>query len=171
MVRTTLVATQLFKSRIGGISKVKADCLFLICSELLFALYCNFWHIFSRFLILNNKVAWCLEDLWQKSRNERREKEIENDKGKGEEPEPKSNRKRSENNGEKWKATERRDSVKLKYKDCVKWERVEPTNNGWLKSKGYEKWDATERRKSGKQSYSGREKWEGPEPKKNGWLK
>ena len=36
---------QLFKSSIGEI--------FLICLELLFALYCNFWHILRRFLILN----------------------------------------------------------------------------------------------------------------------
>ena len=26
--------------------KLKAECLFLICSELVFSLYCNFWHIF-----------------------------------------------------------------------------------------------------------------------------
>ena len=28
--------------------KLKAECLFLICLELLFSLYCNFWHIFRR---------------------------------------------------------------------------------------------------------------------------
>ena len=27
-------------------NKLKAECLFFICLELLFSLYCNFWHIF-----------------------------------------------------------------------------------------------------------------------------
>ena len=39
--------------------KLKAECLFLICLELLFSLYCNFWHIFRS----SDKVTWCLEDL------------------------------------------------------------------------------------------------------------
>ena len=34
--------------------KLKAECLFLICLELLFSLYCNFWHIFRS----SDKVAW-----------------------------------------------------------------------------------------------------------------
>ena len=59
VVRTTLVATKLFNSTI------------IICLKLLFALYCDFWHIFRRFLILNLirlHVAWATYD---KSRQER----------------------------------------------------------------------------------------------------
>ena len=39
--------------------KLKAECLFLICLELLFSLCCNFWHIFRS----SDKVTWSLEDL------------------------------------------------------------------------------------------------------------
>ena len=50
MVRTTLVATQLFKSSILG-GKRKLSVYFkLICFELLFALFCNFWDIFGQYL-------------------------------------------------------------------------------------------------------------------------
>ena len=53
--------------------KLKAECLFLICLGLLFALNCSFWYV-----LRSTKVARCLDRLCQKNRNERRENE--NDK-------------------------------------------------------------------------------------------
>ena len=35
-----------YSSQASAACKLKAECLFLICLELLFSLYCNFWHIF-----------------------------------------------------------------------------------------------------------------------------
>ena len=48
MVRTALVAIQCsYSSQASEGYKLKAECFFLICLELHFALYyCNFWHIF-----------------------------------------------------------------------------------------------------------------------------
>ena len=53
--------------------KLKAECLFLICLELLFSLYWKFWHIFRS----SDKVTWCLEDLWleQKQKKSKRERQ------------------------------------------------------------------------------------------------
>ena len=50
--------------------KLKAECLFLICLELL---YCNFWHIFRS----SDKVTWCLEDLCIWLEQKRKESEWE----------------------------------------------------------------------------------------------
>ena len=64
--------------------KLKADCLFLIALELLFSrLYCNYWHksyVKKIFNFVSDRVAQCLDGLWQKSRKQRREKKNENDK-------------------------------------------------------------------------------------------
>ena len=56
--------------------KLKAECLFLICLELLFFLYCNVWHIFRT----SDKVTWCLEELWleQKRKESERERQRQN---------------------------------------------------------------------------------------------
>ena len=56
--------------------KLKAECLFLICLELLFSLYCNFWHIFRS----SDKVTWCLKDLCLERKRKERAKENDNDK-------------------------------------------------------------------------------------------
>ena len=49
-----------YSSQASAGCKLKAECLFLICLELLFPLYCNFWHIVRS----SDKVTWCLEDLY-----------------------------------------------------------------------------------------------------------
>ena len=50
-----------------------AECLFLTCLEMLFALYWNFWHILRIFLISNLiKLYDAWTRIWQKSRNERK---------------------------------------------------------------------------------------------------
>ena len=64
-----------YLSQVSEGYKLKAECLFLICLDLLFSLYCNFWHIFRS----SDKVTWCLEDLWPEQ-NERRAKENNNNK-------------------------------------------------------------------------------------------
>ena len=51
--------------------KLKAECLFLFCLELLFSLCCNFWHIFKS----SDKVAWYLKDLWLEQKQKERERE------------------------------------------------------------------------------------------------
>ena len=50
---------KLFKHTLEGYI-LNAEC-FLICLELLFALYFNFWHMFRRFLTLN---LIRLHDAW-----------------------------------------------------------------------------------------------------------
>ena len=56
--------------------KLKAECLFLICLELLSSLYCNFWHIFRS----SDRVTRFLEDLCleQKRTESERERQRQN---------------------------------------------------------------------------------------------
>ena len=54
--------------------KLKAECLFLICFGLLFALNCSFWYV-SRFLILNLlrlQDAWTAYDRRTETKEERK---------------------------------------------------------------------------------------------------
>ena len=44
--------------------KLKAECLFLICLELLFSLYCNFWHIFRSLVLFRDSLLPCPEWAW-----------------------------------------------------------------------------------------------------------
>ena len=60
-----------YPSQALEVYKLKAECLFLICLELLFSLYCNFWHIFR----ISDQVAWCLEELWLEQKRKERERE------------------------------------------------------------------------------------------------